>query len=70
MIRRTLEKHRSGLIAEAKNRGKPISLGVDGQCDSPGFNATYCTVTSMDVETNKILDFKVVNVKECKNSQG
>lgn len=53
-----------------RERQRPISIGVDGQCDSPGHCATYCSVTSMDVESNKVLDFEVVNVKEVKNSQG
>lgn len=49
---------------------KTVDIAVDGQCDSPGHNATYCTVTAMDAESNKVLDFSVVNVKEVKNSQG
>ncbi|XP_066922298.1 uncharacterized protein [Clytia hemisphaerica] len=69
-IRETYKEHHEAVIKEVNARNKLVSLSVDGQCDSPGFNATYCTVTSMDVDSNKILDFKVVNVKESKNSQG
>ncbi|XP_066918258.1 uncharacterized protein [Clytia hemisphaerica] len=65
-VHETWKEHRGNLVEEVNSRGKPVSISVDGQCDSPGYNATYCTVTSMDVDTNKILDFKV----ECKNSQG
>ena len=43
--------------------GEPLSLAVDGQCDSPGHNATYNTVTALDVKTNKVLDFKIVHMK-------
>ena len=44
------------------NRKQWLSLALDGQCDSPGHNASYCTVSSMDTQTNKILHFKVVDV--------
>lgn len=57
-------------MKEIKRTRKPISLGVDGQCDSPGHNATYCTVTAMDTETDKVVDISVVDVGEVKNSQG
>ena len=43
-------------------------MAVDGLCDSPGHNATYCTVTAMDCCTNKVLDFNIVHVGEVKNS--
>lgn len=36
-----------------------VALIDDGQCDSPGFNAKYCTYTLMDAETDYILDFQV-----------
>ena len=41
-----------------------LQLSIDGQCDSPGHNATYCTVSAMDVSTSKILDYKIIDVKE------
>ena len=69
-ITSTWKKHQKEIIEEADARPEMVSLSVDGQCDSPGHNATYCTVTAMDADTNKVLDFEVVNVKECKNSQG
>ena len=42
---------------------RTLSLAVDGQCDSPGHNATYNTATALDVKTNKVLDIKIVHVK-------
>ena len=65
-----MKKHQKETIEEAQARPEKNSLNIDGQCDSPVYNATYCTVTVMDVDTNKVLDFEVVNVKECKKSQG
>ena len=38
-------------------------LNSDGQCDSPGHSATYNTVSAIDAETNKVINFRVVNVK-------
>ena len=40
----------------------------DGHCDSPGHNAKYGRYTMIDQETNKIVDFKVVQVSEVNNS--
>ena len=51
------------LVNEIKASGRKLELAVDGQCDSPGHNATYSTVSAMDTETNKIIDFKIVHVK-------
>ena len=56
-------KEQQAQIAEIKESDREIELAVDGQCDSPGHNATYSTVSAMDVVTNKILNFKVVHVK-------
>ena len=45
-------------------------LGIcgDGQCDSPGHCAKYGTYTVMDENTNKVLDFEVVQVTEVSSS--
>ena len=69
-INKAWDEHQKFQISEITASGRSLELGLDGQCDSPGHNATYCTVSAMDAETNKVLDFKVVNVKEVKNSQG
>jgi len=68
-IKRMWKQHQKLVVEEAASKDS-VSISVDGQCDSPGHNATYCTATAMDVETNKVLDFEVVNVKEVSNSQG
>lgn len=59
----------AGIINEIKEEKRKIDIGMDGQCDTPGHNASYCTVTAMDADTNKVIDFKVVRVAEVKNSQ-
>ncbi|XP_075706742.1 uncharacterized protein LOC142741226 [Rhinoderma darwinii] len=46
----------------------PICLAGDGQCDSPGHSAKYCTYTVMDLFTEKIMDFEVVQRSQCTSS--
>ena len=44
--------------------GRDLWLSGDGRCDSPGHNAKYGTYTMIDQKTDKIVDFKVVQVSE------
>ena len=57
------KKDQSKQIEEIKSKNRALSLGMDGQCDSPGHNATYSTVSAMDSHTNKILHFQIIHVK-------
>ena len=50
-------------VDEIKQSGRSLDLALDGQCDSPGHNASYNTVSAMDVSNNKILYFRIVHVK-------
>ena len=43
-------------------------LAGDGRADSPGHSAKYGTYTMMNVDTDKIADFEVVQVMDVKNS--
>ena len=63
-IDRAWKKHKKELMREIKDSGRKVDLALDGQCDTPGHNATYSTVSAMDVDTNKLIDFNVVHVKE------
>lgn len=67
-IHRFWSEHQQALLCSASEQH--LQLAIDGQCDSPGHSATYCTVSAVDTITEKILDFNVVDVKEVKNSQG
>lgn len=49
-------------------RGQPLVLAGDGRCDSPGHNAKYGTYSLMEVATEKIVDFSLVQVSEVANS--
>ena len=46
----------------------PVDLVGDGRCDSPGFNAKYCTYSFMDPLTDKIVDFALIHVSQCTSS--
>ena len=49
-------------------RGQPLVLAGDDRCDSPGHNAKYGTYSVMEVTTEKIVDFSLVQVSEVANS--
>ena len=49
-------------------RGQPLVLAGDGRCDSPGDNAKYGTYNVMEVTTEKIVHFSLVQVSEVANS--
>ncbi|XP_040191633.1 uncharacterized protein LOC120924691 isoform X1 [Rana temporaria] len=42
---------------------RTVALAGDGQCDSPGSSAKYCTYTFLDMDTDKIIDFQVEPIK-------
>ena len=48
--------------------GKHLYLSGDGRCDSPGYNAKYCTYSLMDNATDLILDYSLVQVTETGSS--
>ena len=52
----------------SKLADKDLWLSGDGRCDSPGHNAKYGTYTMIDQQTDKIVDFHVVQVTEVNNS--
>ena len=43
-------------------------LSGDGRCDSPGHNAKYGTYTMIDQQSEKIVDFQIVQVSEVTSS--
>lgn len=62
------EREQSRVFDKLKGRLEPVTLAGDGRCDSPGHCAKYGTYTMLDVETDLVVDFKVVSVCEVKNS--
>ncbi|CAH2293317.1 PREDICTED: uncharacterized protein LOC100485380 [Pelobates cultripes] len=49
-------------------RGKMVCLSGDGQCDSPGFNAKYCTYSLLEEKSQKIIECNTIQVSEEKSS--
>jgi hypothetical protein len=68
VVLETWEKLQGDLLQSIKSSGRPLRLAGDGRCDSPGFNAKYCTYSVMDLETNQILTYVVVKVTETGSS--
>lgn len=50
----------AALLDQAKNR--PLKQAGDGRADSPGFSAKYGTYSVLDLDTNKIVHFELVQV--------
>ncbi|XP_069472905.1 uncharacterized protein [Ambystoma mexicanum] len=53
---------------ESTFAGKRFRLAGDGQCDSPGFSAKYCTYHFQDMESKKIVSSVVVQVSQSTSS--
>ena len=66
LVNKKFIQHQADLFIEVQ--GKEMVLGGDGKCDSPGHSAKYGTYSFMDVESEKIVDFAVVQVTEVRNS--
>ena len=58
------EDERNLIVQELKQRENKVILSGVGRCDSLGYNAKYGTYTFMDNETQKIVDFTVVQVTD------
>lgn len=59
-------KEQNSVASALDNRD--VWLSGDGRCDSPGFNAKYGTYTMFDQDTDKIIDFNVIQVSEVGSS--
>ena len=60
-VRSVYNSHKISLISAAKGRG-PLALAGDGRADSPGHSAKYGTYTVIDLKTNKVVAFSLVQV--------
>ena len=68
VVTTTWKEQQAEIFADLKSRETEAVLAGDGRCDSPGHCAKYCTYTLLDVESQKVVDFKVVVVSEVANS--
>ena len=67
LIEKIWEKKRIEQINDVKESGQ-LWIAGDGQYDSPGFCAKYCTYTFMDINSGCIVDFQLIQKK--KNDAG
>lgn len=56
-------------MEEITTSDRQLALAVDGQCVTPGHNATNITVSAVNTFTNKVLHLNIVHVKEVTSSQ-
>uniref|UniRef100_A0A8W8NUB4 Uncharacterized protein n=1 Tax=Magallana gigas TaxID=29159 RepID=A0A8W8NUB4_MAGGI len=62
----TWDFHQQTLLAEYQ--GRPLTLGGDAWCDSPGFSAKFGSYTLMELSSGKILDFQLLQSNEVPGS--
>ena len=67
-MRSAWKNQQAEVFSDLKSRETGVVLAGDGPCDSPGHCAKYCTYTLLDVDSKKVVDFKVVSVTEVANS--
>lgn len=58
--------HQTAILSALSDN--PIGLAGDGRCDSPGYNAKYCSYTLMDMKTDLIVDQQLVQVTKAGTS--
>lgn len=63
-IEHVWKTHQNKLINDIRGRGSPLILGGDGRCCSPGHTAKYGTYSVMDLDSGKILDIQLVQVRQ------
>ncbi|KAK3100232.1 hypothetical protein FSP39_016728 [Pinctada imbricata] len=56
------------LIQDILIRNRPVRIGGDGRCCSPGHTAKFGSYTVMDLSSDKILDIQLVQSNEVANS--
>ena len=59
----TWERHQFSLLEGMKSQMKKLSLSGDGRADSPGHSAKYGSYTVIEMSYNKVVDYKLVQVK-------
>ena len=57
------KEQQAEVFSGLKLKESAVVLAGDGRCDSLGHCAKYCTYTLLDVESQKVVDFKVVAVR-------
>ena len=58
----TWEEQQKALFSNLRDDKVELELAGDGRSDSPGYCAKYGTYTLIEMNTNKILDMKIIQV--------
>ncbi|XP_061760996.1 uncharacterized protein LOC133555687 [Nerophis ophidion] len=67
-IKKVWEEQQQTHLTMMQVEGRPLVLGGDGRADSPGHSAKFGTYTTMELESNVVLDLQVVQSNECHGS--
>ena len=57
------ERSQQSMIRDIRRQNRKLILAGDGRADSPGHSAKYGSYSVIDMEANKLLDFKLVQVR-------
>lgn len=66
VVNHTYLKHQKEVFQRLD--GCNVWLSGDGRCDSPGYNAKYCSYTLMDTKTQQIVNTELVQVTDTTSS--
>ena len=61
-ITNTWREKQDKIVQQLQSNGKPLSLGGDARCNSPGVSAKYGSYTVMDLKENLTVDIQLVQV--------
>lgn len=56
------KRHQNDPISLLQNRKKPLILGGDARCNSPGYCAKFGSYTLLELESNQIVEVELVQV--------
>ena len=62
MVNKTWHSYQDRLLTKLKEEGQPLMLGGDGCTDSSGHSAEFGSYSVLEVESNVVLDVKLVQV--------
>ncbi|XP_033725289.1 uncharacterized protein LOC117315251 [Pecten maximus] len=55
-------------LEEARRNGRPICIGGDGRCDTPGHSAKFGSYSVMDLDKGQVIDVQLVQSNEVQSS--
>lgn len=61
-INNVWKEQQTSMLTLLQVEQKPLKLGGDGRCDSPGFCAKYGSYSFMEIDYNVVLDVEIIQV--------